>query len=63
MGKLDDITVKASERKAPGTSVTDLAYLYGKIQKGAIFHNFSEQERKPSPFSPPFLGPSLIGWI
>ena len=45
MRKLDYITVKALERKAPGTSVIDLAYLYGKIQKGAIFHNFSEQER------------------
>ena len=45
MRKLDYITVKALERRAPGTSVTDLAYLYGEIQKGAIFHNFSEQER------------------
>jgi len=45
MRKLDYITVKALERKAPGTSVSDLAFIYGKIQKGAMFHAFSEQER------------------
>ena len=33
------------ERKAPGTSITDLAFLYTKIQKGAIFYAFDKQER------------------
>jgi len=45
MRRLDHITVKALERKAPGASVTDLAFLYSKVQKGAMFHAFDEQER------------------
>ena len=45
MQRLDHITVKALERKAPGASMTDLAFLYTKIQKGAIFYAFEEQER------------------
>lgn len=45
MRRLDHITVKALERKAPGASMTDLAFLYPKIQKVAMFHAFDEQER------------------
>ena len=45
MQRLDHITVKALECKAPGASMNDLAFLYGKIQKGAMFHDFNEQER------------------
>lgn len=45
MRRLDHITVKALERKAPGTSITDLVLLYTKIRKAAIFHAFDEQER------------------
>lgn len=45
MRRLDHITVKALERKAPGASVTDLAFLHSKVQRGAMFHAFDEQER------------------
>lgn len=45
MQRPDHITVKALECKAPGASMNDLAFLYGKIQKGAMFHDFNEQER------------------
>ena len=43
MQRQNYITVKALDRKAPGTSAIDLAYLYGKMQKEA-FYSFSEQE-------------------
>ncbi len=45
MRRLDHITVKSLERKAPGASITDLAFLYSKVQKGAMFYAFDEQER------------------
>ena len=45
MQRLDYITVKALECKAPGASINDLVFLYSKIQKGAIFHDFNERER------------------
>lgn len=42
---LDHTTVKALERKAPCASMTDLAFLRTKFQKGAMFYAFSEQKR------------------
>lgn len=45
MRRLDHITVKALERNALGASMTDLAFLYTKIQKGAMFYAFDDQER------------------
>ena len=45
MQRLDPITVKALQCKAPGVSINDFAYLYDKIGKGAMFHAFNEWER------------------
>ena len=45
MQRLDPITVKALQCKAPGVSIDDFAYLYDKIGKGAMFHAFNESER------------------
>ena len=45
MQRLDPITVKAAQCKAPGVSINDLAFLYDKIGKGAMFHAFNEPER------------------
>lgn len=45
MQRLDPITVKAAQCKAPRASINDLAFLYDKIGKGAMFHAFNEPER------------------
>ena len=45
MQRLDPITVKAAQCKAPGASINDFAFLYDKIGKGAMFHAFNEPER------------------
>ena len=45
MQKVDHITVKALEGKAPRASVSDFTSLYRQMQKGELFSAFSEQER------------------
>ena len=45
MQRLDPITVKALQCKAPGVSIDDFAYVCDKIGKGAMFHAFDERER------------------
>ena len=45
MRRLDHITVKALDRKAPGASMTGFAFIYTKFQKGVLLRAADEQER------------------
>lgn len=46
MRRLDPITLKEIELKAPGACEEDAKALYGRVISGKIFSNFNTQERE-----------------
>jgi hypothetical protein len=44
--RIDGVTVKAMELRAPGISTLDAEFLCGKVLQGKIFSDFSQQERE-----------------
>lgn len=46
MQKIDEVTIKYIELKAPGSCRADANELYGKLKQGKIFGAFSDRDRE-----------------